>query len=68
LAGVDDDAVLTVRPLQNSGQKALGRDEVAPFSEPELNRVTMTVNGSVEIHPSPADFVVGFVDVRIASR
>src|SRR5215210_9541601 len=50
-------------PVQCSRQKAFGRGEIAPFAEPEFDRVAITVDGTIEIPPLTADF-----DICLASR
>jgi hypothetical protein len=50
-------------PLQCSGQKAFGSGEVAPLAEPELNGVTVAVDGSIEIFPLASDFDVSLIHV-----
>ena len=49
--------------LQCSGQKAFGSGEVAPLAEPELNGVTVAVDGSIEIFPLASDFDVSLIHV-----
>jgi hypothetical protein len=54
-------------PLQHSGEKALGGGQIAPLSEPELQRASVAVDRAVKIHPTAADLDIGFVDVPLAS-
>jgi hypothetical protein len=63
LATVDRDPLRSAMPLERLAQKPLGSGQIAPFAEPEFNRVAMVVDGSIEIHPSPSDFDVRFIDM-----
>jgi hypothetical protein len=42
--------------LEGLAQKSFGRSQVAPLAEPELNGVTVAVDGSIEIFPLASDF------------
>lgn len=61
LATIDDDAVGPAMACQRVSEEPLGRRQVTLFAEPEFDCVADTVDGAIEIHPSPADFDVGFV-------
>jgi hypothetical protein len=50
-------------PIQRSGEEALGGSQIAPFAEPEFDRVSNAVNGTVEISPLPTHLDVRFVDM-----
>jgi hypothetical protein len=50
-------------PLQRSGQETLGGSQIAPSAEPKLDRVTVAVDGAVEIFPLASDFDVSLVNV-----
>ena len=54
-------------PLECLAQKLLGGSKIAPLTEPEVDGVTITVDGSVEIFPLAADFEVCFVSVLLGS-
>jgi hypothetical protein len=54
-------------PLERLAQNPLGRSQIAPLAEPELDRVAIAVDRPVEIPPRPADLDVSFVDVPFAS-
>ena len=49
--------------LQRLAQKPLGRNEVSSFAEPELDRVAIAVDGSIEISLLASDFDVSLVHV-----
>jgi hypothetical protein len=51
LAAVDHDPHRPTMTLEGLAQKSFGRSQVAPLAEPELDRVTMAVNGAIEIPP-----------------
>jgi hypothetical protein len=55
-------------PSQSLAQEPLGRSQIAPFAEPELDRVAMAIDGTVQVRPAPADFDVGFVGVVTLTR
>jgi hypothetical protein len=55
LAAADHDSFEPAVPLECLEQEALGRTEISPFSEPELDRITIAVNGTVEIPPLTTD-------------
>jgi hypothetical protein len=50
-------------PLQCSGEDALSGSQIAPFAEPELNRVAIAVDGAIEISSPSTNFDVCFVHV-----
>jgi hypothetical protein len=54
-------------PLEGLAQEALGSREVSPLAEPELDRVAVAVDGTVEIPPLASDPDVGLVDMPSAS-
>ncbi len=51
--------------LESPAQETLGSSEVAPLAEPELDRVTITVDGPIQIFPLSSDFDVRFIDVPL---
>ena len=63
LTAVDDDLLGSAMALEGLAQKPFGRGDVAPLAEPELDRVAMAIDGTVQVRPAPADFDVGFVNV-----
>ncbi len=54
-------------PLESLAKEALGGCEIAPFAEPELDCITIAVDGAVKVRPSPADFDVCLIDMPLAS-
>lgn len=50
-------------PVKGSAQESFGRSQIAPLAELKFNRVAVAVDRPVEIHPTPTDFDVGFVDM-----
>src|SRR3712207_1488726 len=68
LAAVDDDPLGPAVPLERLAQEPLGSGEVTPFAEPELDGVTMAVDGAVKVHPSSADLDVRFIDVPLSGN
>jgi hypothetical protein len=63
LAAVNDDPFWSTVPFQRTSKKPLCRSEITPFTEPELDRVAVAINGSIEIHPPSTGFDVGFIDM-----
>ncbi len=54
-------------PLQRSGKETLCGSQIAPLAEQELDGVTNTVNGSIEICPLTWDFDLSLIHVPFAS-
>ena len=50
-------------PLECLAQKPFGSNEVAPLAEPELNGVTVAVDGSIEIFPLASNFDLSLIHV-----
>ena len=50
-------------PLQRLAQEPLSGCEVAALAEPEFYRVTVAVDGAVQVHPTSSDLDIGFIDV-----
>jgi hypothetical protein len=61
LAAVDDNAFRPAMPAESLSEEAFGGGKIALLAEPELNRVTATVDGAIEIHPSAANLDIGLV-------
>ena len=55
LDAIDHDPLGTTMPFQRTAQEPLGSRQIASLAEPELDRVAVTVNPRVQIHPPPAD-------------
>ena len=53
-------------PLQGSTQEALGRNQIAPLAEPELNGVAVVIDRAIEIPPLASDPDVGLVDMPLS--
>jgi hypothetical protein len=51
--------------LESLSQEALGGRDIAPFAGPELDRITIAVDGTVQIPPLPADFDECLVNVPL---
>ena len=66
LAAVDDDPLGPAVALERLAKEPLGGREVTPFAEPELDRVAVAVDGTVEIHPPAADLDVCLVHMPFA--
>jgi hypothetical protein len=49
LTTIDHDPLGPAVPLESLAQKLLGGRQITPLAEPELDRVTMAVDGAVEI-------------------
>jgi hypothetical protein len=54
-------------PLECLVQKPFGGRQIASFTEPELDRVPIAVDGAVEIPPLAADLDVSFIDMPLVS-
>lgn len=63
LAAIDDDPFRTAMPLERLSQEPLGRSQVPPLTEPELNRIAVAVDGTVEIPPLSTDLDICLVDM-----
>jgi hypothetical protein len=49
LSAVNHNPLRTATPIESLAQKLFGGRQITPLAEPELDRVTMAVDGSVEI-------------------
>jgi hypothetical protein len=67
LTAVDDDPLGPAMPLERLAQEPSGSREVAPLAEPELDRIAIAVDGSIEIFPLASDIDVSFVNVLLGS-
>jgi hypothetical protein len=67
LAIIDHDPLGPAMTFKCLAQKPFGCSEVAPLTEPELDRITIAVNCAVVISPLPTNLYVGFVDVPLGS-
>ena len=47
LTAIDDDPLRPAMPFECLEQEPLGGRQIAPLAEPELDRVTIAVNGAV---------------------
>ncbi len=54
-------------PRKCFAQKPFRCGKVSPLAQPELDRVTIAVDGALEIPPLPANLDVSFVDVPLGS-
>ena len=54
-------------PLQCFAQEPLRGSEVSPLAEPELNGVTIAVDGPLQVPPLTAHLDIGFVDMPPAT-
>jgi hypothetical protein len=63
LAAIDHDPLGSAMPFECRPQEPLCSSEIAPFPETELNSVAVAINGSVQIHPPPANPDICLVDV-----
>jgi hypothetical protein len=50
-------------PLECLAQKSLGRSQIAPFTRPEFDGVTVAVDDSIEIFPLASHFDVSLIHV-----
>src|SRR5690606_21376076 len=66
LTTIDDNPFRTAMPLERLAQEPLGRSQIPPLTEPELNRIAVAVDGAVEIHPMPTDLDISLVDMPSA--
>jgi hypothetical protein len=67
LAAVDDNPLGPAVPLERLAQEPLGRSQIAPLAEPELNRVAVAVDSPIEIPLMATDLDIGLIDVPLAS-
>lgn len=67
LAAVDHDPLGSAVSLERLAQETLGGHQIAPFAKPELDGVTVAVDGSIEIPPLPTHLDLGFIHVPPAS-
>jgi acyl-CoA reductase-like NAD-dependent aldehyde dehydrogenase len=67
LTAINDDTIRAAMSRKCLSNEALCSRQVTVFAEEELDRVTHTVDGTVEIHPLAAHLDVSFVDVPLAS-
>jgi hypothetical protein len=68
LAAVDHNPFGSAIPLERFAQEVLGRGQIAPLTEPELDRVAIPVDGAVKIHSSAAHFDIRLVDMPLAGN
>jgi hypothetical protein len=54
-------------PIERFAQEPLGRRQMAPLAEPELDCVAIAVDRAVKILPLPSDLDVSFVDMPLVS-
>src|SRR5689334_22475629 len=54
-------------PFKCFAQEAPSGREIAPFAEPEIDRVAMAIDRAGQVHPAPSDFDVGFIHMPPAS-
>jgi hypothetical protein len=67
LAAVDDNSLRPAMPLERLAQESFGGSQVAPLAEPEFDRVTIAVDGPVQILLPPADLDVCFINMPLVS-
>jgi hypothetical protein len=67
LAAVDHDPLGPAVALQRSGEEAFSGCQIAPFAEPELDRVPIAVDRAIEIPPLAADLDIGLIDMPLVS-
>jgi hypothetical protein len=68
LAAVDHNPLGSAVALERLAQEPLGSSEVSPFTEPELDRVAMAIDGTMQIPPLAADLDVGLIEKHQAVR
>src|SRR6478735_12026711 len=68
LAAINHDPLGRAVALERLPQKPLGGREIAPLAKPELDRVAMAVNCTVQVHPPPTNFDIRLVEVPLATR
>jgi hypothetical protein len=66
LAAINHDPLRSSVSLQCLAQEALSGREIAPFAEPELDRIAVAVDGTVQIPPVTTNFDVGLINVPLA--
>ena len=54
-------------PSQSLAQEPLGGCQVAAVAEPELDRVAMAVDGTIEVFPSASDFDVSLIQMLFSA-
>jgi hypothetical protein len=63
LAAIDHNPLGSAMTLESLAQKAFGSAEVSPLAEPELDRVTIAIDRTVEIPPLGSDLDICFIDM-----
>jgi hypothetical protein len=63
LAAVDHNPLGSAVPLQRSEDEAPGRRQIAPLTEPELNRVAVVVDGTIQVPPLASNSDRSFIDM-----
>jgi hypothetical protein len=66
LTAIDDDPLGPAMPLERLAQEPLGRSQIAPLTEPELDRVAVAVDGPIKKHPASSDLDVCLINVPLA--
>jgi hypothetical protein len=46
-------------PIEHLAQKPFGGSQIAPLAEPELDRVAVAINSTIEMHPAVFDLDAG---------
>lgn len=67
LDAVGDDLIGPAVPLERLTQERFGRRKIAPFAEPEFDRVAVAVDGLVEIQSAPAHLDIPLIDMPFAA-
>jgi hypothetical protein len=67
LTAVDHDPLGPAVSLECLAQKPLSGRQITSLAQPELDGVAVAVDGPVQVHPSPADFDVGLIDMPLSS-
>ncbi len=49
--------------FERPAQEPFGGSHIAPFAEPELDRVAMAVDGAVQVHPATANFDIRLINM-----
>lgn len=66
LAAANDNWLRVAMSRQCLSDETPGSQQIALFSDEELDRVAQAVDGAVEIHPSTTNLHIGLIDMPFA--